>query len=601
MAGCQSSPGPSRPSVETPAEPTRSAQQRSRVPSIGSTTRLTLAQRERELKRTLALAERQLVKGSTTKVLELLNSLVYDELSPLTMAQLHVLKAKAYVRSGDALAAYRALTNFTLTTLEHWTVLQQICSQLSLPQCRANSLIAIQTFAGQSAPLQQDEILHALLEARRTPDYEHLQLATAQITPIPEPDTQTHRGWHALADALITTGSRSQTLNAWLRWQEQWPDHPAALMPPTLASQLATPTSASLALMLPLTGRLANVGRAVRDGFIAAYLAESNTLDPATFPELHIFDSAKHNSMELIRLARAARADVLVGPLLKTNVDAFAAFALVSETPTLLLNYLPEAPSEEPKPRGSLNLLQLGTAIEDEAQTLAAYMGTNQHERIMVIHNNSAWANRALRAFQKDWSYPLYVANFENLKQLTNAVGEVMEVAASTARKDRVAALLGESLEFLPRARQDLDAVLALTTGFEAAALTPALQFHFAEHLPVYATSQSLRDATEPQSFTVTELPALAKPNQVEQSLINTFSLGSSALVDLYALGLSAYQMATWTPMLTAPSNWRDHFTLQSPIGLLRLNPSGRLSRTLSIKPAPGNQRRSGSGATGLE
>ena len=85
------------------------------------------------------------------------------------MAQLHVLKAKAYVRSGDALAGYRALTNFTLTTLEHWTVLQQICSQLSLPQCRANSLIAIQTFAGQSAPLQQDEILHALLEARRTP------------------------------------------------------------------------------------------------------------------------------------------------------------------------------------------------------------------------------------------------------------------------------------------------------------------------------------------------------------------------------------------------------------------------------------------------
>ena len=59
-----------------------SAQQRSQVPSINPTTRLTLAQRERELKRTLALAERQLAKGSTTQVLELLNSLVYDELSP---------------------------------------------------------------------------------------------------------------------------------------------------------------------------------------------------------------------------------------------------------------------------------------------------------------------------------------------------------------------------------------------------------------------------------------------------------------------------------------------------------------------------------------
>ena len=69
-----------------------------------------------------------------------------------------------------------------------------------------------------------------------------------------------------LADALITTGSRSQTLNAWLRWR--------AVARPSRSThaayigwQLATPTM-SLALMLPLTGRLANVGRAVRDRFV---------------------------------------------------------------------------------------------------------------------------------------------------------------------------------------------------------------------------------------------------------------------------------------------------------------------------------------------
>ena len=127
------------------------------------------------------------------------------------------------------------------------------------------------------------------------------------------------------------------------------------------------------------------------------------------------------------------------------------------------------------------------------------------------------------------------MTDFGDLKQLTNAVGQIMEVSASTSRKERIASLLGEPLEFLPRARQDLDAVLALTTGFESAALTPALQFHFAEHLPVYATSQSLRDATEPQGFTVTELPVLTQPNKVEQELIDTYNLRDSALVDLYA------------------------------------------------------------------
>ena len=126
-----------------------------------------------------------------------------------------------------------------------------------------------------------------------------------------------------------------------------------------------------------------------------------------------------------------------------------------------------------------------------------------------------------------------------------------MGVEASAARKARIATLLDEPVEFLPRARQDLDAVLALTTGFESAALVPALQFHFADHLPVYATSQSLRDNKSPTGFAATELPALVKPDAAEQALIDAFNLNQSPLVDLYALGLAAFQMATWAPVLT--------------------------------------------------
>ena len=138
-----------------------------------------------------------------------------------------------------------------------------------------------------------------------------------------------------------------------------------------MAAQLAAPANESIALMLPLSGRLANVGRAVRDGFIAAYLAEAGAPATAVTPKLHVFDSAKYTSMELMRLARGANADVLVGPLLKANVEAFAGFALASETPTLLLNYLPDALTRKTEPDSSLTLVQLGTAIEDEAETLS--------------------------------------------------------------------------------------------------------------------------------------------------------------------------------------------------------------------------------------
>jgi outer membrane PBP1 activator LpoA protein len=158
-----------------------------------------------------------------------------------------------------------------------------------------------------------------------------------------------------------------------------------------------------------------------------------------------------------------------------------------------------------------------------------------------------------------------------------------MGVADSSARKARVSSLLKEPIEFLPRARQDLDAIVALTTGFESAALIPALQFHFADHLPVYATSQSLRDNQSPNGFIVTELPALVEPDATEQALINAFNLNQNPLVDLYVLGLTAFQIATWAPVLTEPSPWRDHFTRQSPIGRLSLKSGGRLSRSLAV------------------
>lgn len=606
MVGCQSTPRPARPDAQLPV-PQNSKQAPSDTSSgtgitnTDPTILLTLAQRERDLNRTLRQAEQHLAAGSTDRALGLLNAVEYYGLSEAAVARLHLLRAKSYAQAGNYFTAYQALGSIELTTNEHWSLLQKICSQLSFPRCRANSLIAIQATNIRTSQLQQDDIFHALLDAQRAPDYEDLQLATAQITPIPEPDSQTHRGWHALADILTTNGSRRQTHQGWLRWQTQWPNHPAATTPPTFTAQLAAPANTSVALMLPLTGRLSNAGRAVRDGFIAAYLAASNGSEATDTTELHIFDSAKHSGLELIRLARGVRADVLVGPLLKANVDAFTNFALASETPTLLLNYLPESRPDETGVSSHTNLLQLGTAIEDEARTLAAHMQINQHQRVMVIHNNSAWARRALSTFREEWPQPIFATDFDNLKQLTNAVGKAMEVAESASRKERVTALLKEPVEFLPRARQDLDAVVALTTGFEAAALTPALQFHFADHLPVYATSQSLRGASTSQGFTTTELPALTQPSNVERDLIDAFSLGNNSLVELYALGLSAFQMATWTPLLSAPSDWREYFTVQSPIGQLRLTKGGRLQRTLAIKNASPNQNPGQSGTTGSD
>jgi outer membrane PBP1 activator LpoA protein len=579
-----------------PSQTTKSAPAGAQTNSIGidfNQARQTLTQRDRDLKLTLAKAQALLNSGEPAQTLILLDEFTNQEFSASVSDRLYTFMAQAHFSLNNAIEAYRALTQVSQTTAEYWFLLQRVCSALVFNRCKADSMIALQSQTQLFDQVEQDAILEALLEANRNPGYEDLVLNAAQITPLSTPENTRHLGWYALTDILTSAGSRQKAAAAWDNWQLRWSTHPAALTAPTLTDQLAVKPTQSISLMLPLSGNLARVGRAVRDGFIAALMAEELNTD------LHIFDSATHSPIELIRLARNVSADVLVGPLLKLNVDAFAAFAAASETPTLLLNYLP---SDEDIGAPAINLLQLGTAIEDEAATLAAHMQTNQHERVMVVYNNSAWANKALNTFRKAWPYPVHTANFSTIKQLTNAVGSTMGVAASTARKTRIAALLDEPVEFLPRARQDLDAILALTTGFESAALVPALQFHFADHLPVYATSQSLRDNKSPTGFAATELPALVQPDVAEQALIDAFNLNQSPLVDLYALGLAAFQMATWAPVLTESSSWREHFIRHSPIGTLRIGSTGRLSRTLTVTTVSDQQsERSSAGIIGSE
>ena len=540
-------------------------------------------------------AQTLLNTGAADRALKLMSGFEPGEFSEATSDGLFSLTAQAHLSLGNHIEAYRALTRVSRITADYWFLLKRVCTQLAFNRCRADSLIALQAESALSSRFEHDAILQALLTASRNPGYEDVILAAAEIIPIATPETSSHQGWYALTEILTSAGSRQSTAVAWQNWRQRWPDHKAALTPPTITDALGVEATKSIALMLPLSGDLARVGRAVRDGFIAAFMSENIDLD------LHIFDSAANSSIELIRSAREVAADVIVGPLLKLNVDTFAPFAAASETPTLLLNYLPNSTDTNATATPTLNLLQLGTAIEDEAATLAVHMQTNQHERVMIVYNNSAWANKALDTFRTAWPHPVYPANFSAIKQLTNAVGKAMGVAKSNERRARVSALLKEPVEFLPRARQDLDAIVALTTGFESAALIPALQFHFADHLPVYSTSQSLRDNESPKGFTVTELPALVQPTTAERALIKAFNLNQNPLVDLYVLGMTAFQVATWAPALSETSSWRDHFTRQSPIGRLSLEAGGRLSRSLAVTTVQDPRTEAFMGATESE
>jgi uncharacterized protein len=521
-------------------------------------------------------------------------------LAPVVQSQLPVAladqwrreQAAAHMGLGHPSDAASALTNLSRWQPQDFYLLGQICNAQGDYRCSADGYIQASIELGMDSELLpadiHDRIWLALNRARTAPSaYTH----------------RYHHGWWLLQEQIRTAGSITNQITAWQNWQNRYPSHPARLRPPEALRKLDNYQTPQIGVLLPLSGTYGGAGRAVRDGVVAAYLGEQSQQKP----QIRFYDTGDAAIASLYEQALREGADVLVGPLIKSEVESYAALTEYADIPRLVLNYItPFGPNPTPldpavytppdnpvfttdnadflppqPQRVAAPLFQIGIAIEDEALSLANHVLLNGAENILVIHNQERWAQRALAAYIDSWPYAVTTASFTDIKGLTEAVGEAMQVAASETRKNEIAGILGQTLEFLPRARGDLDAVIALINHVEARALVPALRFHFAGNLPVYATSQVVRgeNTTNLAGFELTEMPMFANPTNAQLQLIDAFDLSQNPLGELYALGFDAYRVATWLPILDPESQ----VALPAASGYLWLETGGKFRRDLNV------------------
>ena len=86
--------------------------------------------------------------------------------------------------------------------------------------------------------------------------------------------------------------------------------------------------------------------------------------------------------------------------------------------------------------------------------------------------------------------------------------------------------------------------------------------------------------------FNVTELPLLANPDPAAAAMRAVFDLGEQPLVDLYAVGLDAYRLATWVHWIQTHANhWDEGFRLRLNLasGKLVLRRNGQIERELAL------------------
>lgn len=384
---------------------------------------------------------------------------------------------------------------------------------------------------------------HALADAiwtyvTMTPAYRIEALAAAA-----EDDVE--RGWWLLADALLRSFDANAERRALVAWQRDYPSHPAARSLPAALSHLRAAPEAPqrIALLVPQSGPLAAAGSAVRDGFFAAYFHAGSA---AT---VRIYDSAAEPFPPTYERMLADGVQVIVGPLDKSGVSAANAHA-VRTLPTLALNYL--APGEVP----AADLLQFGLAIEDEARAISERLVEDRIERLALFTSPDDWSQRAaLEIRTRLAGSPVSIVvdeEIEDLRTVTDRVGNALLVDSSTARKTELERILGTRLEFVPRRRVDLDAIVALTDFVKARALVPALAYHFAADIPLYGASLLVQGAgrgglRELDGARVCQLPWRVYPDAVRES-VDRAAGPPSALDGLYALGSDAYRLVDRMP-----------------------------------------------------
>ncbi len=255
--------------------------------------------------------------------------------------------------------------------------------------------------------------------------------------------------------------------------------------------ELQTPISAGsqypqqVALMLPVTGKFANNGKAVLNGFLAAYY---DYLQRAPLNvNIDVVDTNKGDIKTLYKQALDKGAIFVVGPLIKSNVAK-----LVHEddidVPTLALNTL-----DNYQKIHVANLYQFGLFYQDELKQVVQRAWQKHPGRAMIIVPANSVGKLAAKTLQTEWqSHGGVVTSlvlYSNADSMENQIKRGLNIDTSQNNEQQLRKIIWQKLKFNPRRRQDVDDIFLIAPPQQARTIRPLLAYYFAGEIPTYSTS----------------------------------------------------------------------------------------------------------------
>ncbi|MEP0496366.1 MAG: penicillin-binding protein activator, partial [Paraglaciecola sp.] len=350
--------------------------------------------------------------------------------------------------------------------------------------------------------------------------------------------------------------------------------------------QLEPITPSKIAVLIPLSGRLASQGIAIKKGILASYyqdLKNAQINENEIFKELHFFDSALKTPEELN--TSVANFDVIIGPLIKEKLAALKDI-LPADKIMLGLNRLESTgttstsnsitDSLEAEPLKAVEQYFFSLAPEDEAQQLARHILKHQLVHPVIFAAEGSSTQRMAQAFINEWKKQTNntpeLTTFTTNKDMRIQVSSVLDVAQSKARIKEIEYLSNKEVFGVERNRRDIDAIILFASPEQTELLNPIIEASLSpfarKSLSVFASSRSysidinqnsLRDL---RNLTFTDMPWML-PNHDWKALSSEVNelwpQEKDSLLRLFAMGVDAYNLIPQLRTLRLLSNVNSH------------------------------------------
>lgn len=452
------------------------------------------------------------------------------------------------------------------------------------------------------------------------------------------------QGWLDLLRVYQDNRQDPDLLKAGIKdWQNRYPQNPAAKSLPTQLNQVLNFTQAStshIALLLPLNGQAKVFSDAIQQGFNAAQSGISlaalvqaqqptNNPDqsiaatpdnangatsapaadatqvaavqpaapapvisaPATGGQVKVYDTSSQPLPALLAQAQQDGATLIVGPLLKAEVDQLAT---TSTTLNVLALNQPEQPKDSP------NICYFALSPEDEARDAARHIWEQQKRQPLLLLPRGTFGDRVAKAFTEEWQklggqtvLQQGIGSAGELRQMVNSGGIRMSgtPVASQAAAPQSVTIAGLTIPAPPSdipasTGGGVDSVYIVATQDQLTLIKPMIDMTTSSRSKpaMFASSRSYQAGAGPdfrlemEGLQFSDIPLLAGANpQLQQQATAKFR-NDYSLVRLYAMGMDAWTLANhFAQMRQLPG-----FQVSGTTGVLTSSPNCVITRKLT-------------------